>query len=246
MTGANFSVRGQPHIKSPFDNRAPALEPPASSVQPRTSSKAKKKLIATHPNSKFELTNWNQRHLTISNRNKNPHSYRQILSVSLHPEWNRRARLFTLSASEGRGQSAPVWEDGSSIRPQASSLQNPITNLRLEFPVSPSRQTMAPHSNREEFRAPLDSDFKLCELALSLPNGPRTPRPSPFWRPKFSPIRFALISCILTATRAIFPPAKAVPEHTSWNELSTSSHNATHYLAPSSYRTPTERRAAGE
>jgi hypothetical protein len=229
MTGANFSVRGQPHIKSPFDNRAPALEPPASSVQPRTSSKAKKRLIATHPNSKFELTNWNQRHLTISNRNKNPHSYRQILSVPLCL----------------RGQSAQV-------RPsQFTNHDSRITafliaNLKLESPVTPSKQTMAPHSNREKSRAPLDSDFKFCELALSLPNGPLTPRPSPFWRPKFSPIRFALISCILTATRAIFPPAKAVPEHTSWNELSTSSHNATHYLAPSSYRTPTERRAAGE
>jgi hypothetical protein len=178
MTGANFSVRGQPHIKSPFDNRAPALEPPASSVQPRTSSKAKKRLIATHPNSKFGLTNCNQRRLTISNRNKNRFSCSHVLSIPLYPAWNRRARLFTLSASEGRGQSAPVWEVGSSIRPQASSLQNLIANLRLESPVTPSKQTMAPQSNREKFRAPLDPDFKLCELALSLPNGPLVPRPS--------------------------------------------------------------------
>jgi hypothetical protein len=246
MTGANFSVRGQPHIKSPFDNRAPALEPPASSVQPRTSSKAKKRLIATHPNSKFELTNCNQRLLTISNRNKYSLCCFQILSVPLHSEWNRWARLFTPSGCEGRGQSAPVWEDGSSIRPQASSPQNLIANLKLESPVTPSKQTMAPQSNREKFRAPLDPDFKLCELALSLPNGPLTLRPSPLWRPKFSPIRFALISCILTATRAIFPRAKTVPEHTSWNELSTSSHNAMHYTSPDTYSTPTNARAAGE
>jgi hypothetical protein len=126
---------------------------PLYPVDSRFPTQAKKRLIATHPNSKFGLTNCNQRRLTISNRNRNRLSCFQILSVSPHPEWNRRARLFTLSGCEGRGQSAPVWEDGSSIRPQASSPQNLIANLKLESPVTRSKQSLAPHSNREKFRS---------------------------------------------------------------------------------------------
>ena len=48
------------------------------------------RLIATHANSEFALTNWNHSLLTISNRNTNPFFCLKIFSVPLHPKWNRR------------------------------------------------------------------------------------------------------------------------------------------------------------
>jgi hypothetical protein len=53
-------------------------------------AQAKKKLIATHANSEFALTNWNHSLLTISNRNTNPYFCLKIFSAPLHPKWNRR------------------------------------------------------------------------------------------------------------------------------------------------------------
>jgi hypothetical protein len=127
------------------------------SLQPRASrlQKAKKRLIATVPNSKFELTNWNHRLLAFSNRNTNTLCRIQILSVSLYPERRRSACLFTLSGCEGRRQSVPVREGGSGIQPQASSIQNLIgTHLRIEFPLTHSKQTTVVLSNRNKIPPP--------------------------------------------------------------------------------------------
>jgi len=46
---------------------------------------AKKRLIATLPNSKFELTHWNRSHLTFSNRNKNTLCWLQVLFTPRAP-----------------------------------------------------------------------------------------------------------------------------------------------------------------
>ena len=107
----------------PFDSRFPA--------------EAKKKLIATHPNSEIELTDWNQRALTISNRNRIRLCSFHICSVSL-----------LLS-----GESVPVREDEPSVHLRPPSPQNLIPNLRLESRVTRSKQAMALGSNREKFKA---------------------------------------------------------------------------------------------
>jgi len=132
------SVRGQPHLKGRIDNRAPALELPASSLYPRASNlqKAKKKLIATHPNSKIELTDWKQRPLTISNRNRIRLCSSYICSVSL---------LLP-------GVSVPVREDEFSIQLRPPSPQNLIANEIIESPVTPSKQMTQPRSNREKLQ----------------------------------------------------------------------------------------------
>ena len=65
-------------------------------VESRFLSQAKKRpwppwrLIATHANSEFALTNWNHSLLTISNSNTNPYFCLKIFSAPLHPKWNRR------------------------------------------------------------------------------------------------------------------------------------------------------------
>ena len=107
----------------PFDSRFPA--------------QARKKLIATHPNSEIELTDWNQGALTISNRDTNRLCSFHICPVSL---------LLP-------GGSVPVRDVESSIPLRPPSPQNLIANLRLESPVIRSKQTTAPGSNREKFKA---------------------------------------------------------------------------------------------
>jgi hypothetical protein len=138
------------HLGRRPNERTSGLNAPSLSLQ-----KAKKRLIATVPNSKFGLTNWNHRLLAFSNRNTNTLFRIQIFSVSLYPERRRSACLSTLSGCEGRRQSVPVREGGSSIQPQASSFQNLIdTHLRIEFPLTRSKQTTVVLSNRYKFPPP--------------------------------------------------------------------------------------------
>ncbi len=156
MTEVRQSVRGQLHLRCHIDNRATALELPASSLHPRASSlrKAKKRLIATHPNSEIELTDWNQMALTISNRNRIRLCSFHICSVSL---------LLP-------GESVPVREDESSVQLRPPSPQNLIANLRLESPLIRSKQTTAPGSNREKFKAvPMNQSASFLSPRSSRP-----------------------------------------------------------------------------
>ncbi len=108
------------------------------------------RLIATHPNSKFALTDWNHRRLTFSNRNKIPLLCFQILSVSLCLEKIRKA-CFTLCGTEWHGHSRRPCEDSSSIQSQPFSFQNLIdTWVRVEFPLTRSKQTTVVLSNRHK------------------------------------------------------------------------------------------------
>ncbi len=145
MTEDRQSVRGQLHLRCHIDNRATALELPASSLHPRASSlrKAKKRLIAT-----------NQRALTISNRNRIRLCSFHICSVSL---------LLP-------GESVPVREDESSVQLRPPSPQNLIANLRLESPLIRSKQTTAPGSNREKFKAvPMNQSASFLSPRSSRP-----------------------------------------------------------------------------
>jgi hypothetical protein len=102
----------------------------------RSSGEAKKRLIATHPNSKIELTNWNHRLLTISNRNKNKHSCFRILCVP--------PRL--------RGELASGC--GSRITTHDSRIVAFLiaTEVRIEIAVTYRKQRRASSSNRNYFR----------------------------------------------------------------------------------------------
>jgi hypothetical protein len=169
MAGRNQSLRCQPLLGWLFDSRAPALGPftpsapgahwgqvGGSNLQLRASTfqRAKKRLIATHPNSEIELTDWNQRTLTISNRNTNRLCSFHICSVSL---------LLP-------GESIPAREGESSVQLRPPSPQNPIANLRLESRVTRSKQTVAPSSNREKFQAvPMNLSTSFPSPAASRP-----------------------------------------------------------------------------
>lgn len=105
---------------------------------------ANKRLIATLPDSEISLTHSKHSALTISNRNKSRLFVPQTFSVS---QW-----LFTLSGTEGRGQSFL------------------IANQILESPATRSKQTVGTISNREKSRAPY-------RIGFSCPSPP-IPRPS--------------------------------------------------------------------
>jgi hypothetical protein len=113
----------------PFDGRFPA--------QAKKRPWPPWRLIATLPDSEIELTDWNERVLTISNRNTIRLCSLHVRSVSL---------LLT-------GESVPVREDEFSVQLRPPSPQNLIANLRLESHVTHSKQTVAPGSNREKFQA---------------------------------------------------------------------------------------------
>jgi hypothetical protein len=72
---------------------------------PTCDNKAKKRLIATLPNSEFELSNCNHNDLHFSNRNTIRLSGNIYFSALLHPKWKPRACLLTLSRYEGCGKS---------------------------------------------------------------------------------------------------------------------------------------------
>lgn len=143
MSSAASAVGGPLY---PFDSRFPA--------QAKKRPRPPRRLIATLPNSEIELTDWNKRVLTISNRNTNRPCSFHIRSVSLPRP----------------GELVPVREDGFSVHLRPPSPQNLIANLRLESRVTRSKQTMAPGSNREKFLAvPMN-------LSASFPP-PRSSRP---------------------------------------------------------------------
>jgi hypothetical protein len=156
MMRDNHSVRRRPQLKRLFDNQAPALEPPASSLQVRASSleKANKRpwppavwrLIATFTNSKIGSSHSKHRTSHFSNRNKNTHSCLQLLCVP--------RRLFTLSGTEGRGPSFL------------------IANRILESPATPSKQTIGTTPNREKVRAPLRAVFSCHSPLIARPSSP--------------------------------------------------------------------------
>jgi len=101
-------------------------------------------LIATHPNSETELTDWNQRTLPFSNRNTNAYSNRQTFSVAPC----LRGQLALLRTSKITNHGSPI----------TAFL---IANLKLESSLTPSNQTIATCSNREKFQVPSGFDFKL-------------------------------------------------------------------------------------
>jgi hypothetical protein len=143
MTGGVQSVQCQPLLGWLFDNRAPALKSPESGVQLRAPSlhKAKERpwppwrLIATHPNSEIELTHWNQRALTISNRKTNRLCSFQSFSLS----------LLLPGESVLVRPSQPTNHDSRII----TIL---IANGILESPVTRSEHMTEPGSNREKLR----------------------------------------------------------------------------------------------
>src|SRR5713101_600195 len=138
MTVANISLPGQVRSRSHFHNRGPAFDPLASSVQIPASRKAKKRLIATVPNSEIHLSHSKHSALAFSNRNTIGIRQPQIFSV---PLWLR-------------GQSARFC--GSRITTHKPRITAFLidTQVRIEFTISRSKQTIGPNSNRYKFRPP--------------------------------------------------------------------------------------------
>jgi hypothetical protein len=116
MTFSNRPKITQPIFAAPSES-APVFPPFNLPLLTPNLQKAKKRLMETHPSSKFGLNNCNHSCLRISDRNKT------TLSTL------RRARF----------------------QPPASSIQPPESNrswYRLEFNISPTKQTTEALSNR--------------------------------------------------------------------------------------------------
>jgi hypothetical protein len=124
MSGARSAVGGPLY---PFDSRFPA--------QAKKRPWPQRRLIATLPNSEIELTDWNERLLTISNRNTNRPCSFHIRSVSL---------LLP-------GESAPIrLSKLTNHDPRIPAIL--IANEILEFAVTRSKHMTEPGSNREKLR----------------------------------------------------------------------------------------------